>query len=169
MMKHIVEMNAESIGQKIQVRDVGIERIIFQQNQYAPLLDPRGDLSSVLIGYVVRFWILYGNVRRRDDIELRVGQLLLCWGRRKRRRVRPVAAEDVAQQRIAAVAPVRPLVMKIVDLARGILASLAVVPSVKRDRLSAPERRSRFVILFRCGKKKRAQFLDFTVVRGWRG
>jgi hypothetical protein len=80
MAENSVEMNTESIGEKIQVRDVGIGGIVFHQNQNPAMVNPRRDFFSILVGHVMRVRVLDRNVRRDDQIELRVAQGL--FGRR---------------------------------------------------------------------------------------
>src|SRR5579862_5501188 len=85
----------------------------------------------------MRMRILDGNVGRNDEVELGGGEVGEGGRGIECASADSVAAKHVAEERVAAVAEVGPLVMKGFCLAGGVTACLAVEPGIDENGLAA--------------------------------
>ena len=105
-------MDAELLRQQVEVFQVRIAGVVLHHHQHAAGLHPACNQPRRFRRHVVRPGILHRNVRRGDDVHLRVVQILRRGRLVERLGLRSEAAEDVAEERVAAVRFIVPLVMK---------------------------------------------------------
>src|SRR6185503_982849 len=93
---------------------------------------PLHNLRRILACHVMRIGIFGRSIRRHDDVHICLLKIRKLWGCVQRLRLCSVAAEDVAQQRISAVALIVPLVMKVSLLPKRVRTFLAVKPRIQQ-------------------------------------
>src|SRR3984893_15127374 len=112
-LEYIVEVDAETVGDQIKVRNVRVGRIIFHQDENASLFYPFGDLLRVLRLHVMRMRILRGIIRGDDDVKRGGFEPVRRRSLIQRIEGCTVASEDVSKDGEAAIAIVIPFVMKV--------------------------------------------------------
>src|ERR1700733_9015937 len=165
--EYIVEVDAETVGDQIKVRNVRIGRIIFHQDENASLFYPFGDLLRVLRLHVMRMRILCGIIRGDDDVKLGAFEPVRRRSLIQRIEGCTVACEDVSKDGEAAIAIVIPFVMEVFFLSCRIRSPLTVEPCVDHHRLAACSTRGWSQFHLRARQQKGAYSL-WIVTDDWR-